>query len=137
MMIHQHHSIVSHFSFVPNTVTSFQKCDPCPKNAKCVPAIQCPAHLRMTKKPQQCDLPGNGKTHGLCCTTKQNHTANDFFKNHVKMRSYDHNLVSNVVRDAKMEFKMTMHKERNHKPVARSRENGITQPDFFHQMVFG
>lgn len=88
--------------------------------------------------PQLCDLPGKGKTHGLCCTTKQNHTTKDFFKKHSKMRANNnHQLVNNVVHDAKMEFKVAMHKEKNHKPTARNREIGIIEPDFFHQMVFG
>lgn len=122
-------------SFFYHTVTSFQKCDPCPTNIECVPAIQCPAHIRMTKQPQLCDLPGSGTTHGLCCTTRQNHTSKDFFKKHEKLRSNDANLVDNVLRDAKMEFKMMIHKERNHRPVFV--ENRIVEPDHFHQMVFG
>lgn len=131
--------IASTFFFCspPNKVTSFQKCEPCPKTAKCVPAIQCPAHLRMSKLPQLCDLPGKGNTHGLCCTTKQSHTTKDFFKKHSKMRASSNKLVDIVAHDAKMEFKMAMHKEKNHLPRARSRDNGITEPDFFHQMVFG
>lgn len=125
-------SFVIFFSFV--AVTSFQKCDPCPKGVKCVPAIQCPAHLKMSKSPQMCDLPGAGSTHGLCCTTKQSHVAKDFSKTHGKFRSKNANLVKDSLRNAKMEFKMMMHKERNHKAMGRARDFG---PDHFHQMVFG
>ncbi|CRK86945.1 CLUMA_CG000762, isoform A [Clunio marinus] len=121
--------------FIPPQIkfTSFEKCDPCPSIAKCVPAIQCPAHLHMSTKPQMCDLPGNGKVHGLCCTTKQNHTANNF-KKHAKLRSND--VLDHVVQDAKMEFKMLKNRERAHETFEEE-GNGITEPDFFHQMVFG
>lgn len=118
-----------------NTVTSFEKCDPCPDSAKCVPAIQCPAHLNMKKQPQMCDLPGSGRTHGLCCTTKQNHTSKDFFKKHEKFRSNNAHLVNDVFHDAKMEFKTMIHRERNRKLIGT--ESKISQPDHFHQMVFG
>lgn len=92
--------------------------------------------MHMSKQPQLCDLPGKGKVHGMCCTTKQNHTSNDYFKQHGKSRSgSDSHLVNNVLREAKMEFKMMMHKERNHK--ATERKSRLIEPDHFHQMVFG
>lgn len=59
------------FSVNPNF---FKKCDPCALGIRCVPAIQCPAHVRMGTlgKPQICDLPHGG--HGYCCTTGRNFT---------------------------------------------------------------
>lgn len=53
----------------------FKKCDPCPNDIKCVPTIQCPAHVRMndSNKPQICDLPHGG--HGFCCTTGSRFSA--------------------------------------------------------------
>lgn len=81
-----------------------------------------------------CDLPGSGNTHGLCCTTKQSHVSKDFAKKHQKLRSKTSNLVKDSLRNAKMEFKMMMHKERNHKVMGKSRD---FDPDHFHQMVFG
>lgn len=53
----------------------FKKCDPCPIGVHCVPHIQCPAHVTMKKieRPQTCELKGG--SHGLCCTTGQNHSS--------------------------------------------------------------
>lgn len=118
-----------------NTVTSFSKCDPCPKQAKCVPAIQCPAHLRMSKKPQLCDLPGSKRTHGLCCFTKQNHTSKDFFKKG-KPRANEKNVLENLSKDAKAKFRSMMSREWNQVSPRVKAEN-MVEPDFFHQMVFG
>lgn len=119
-----------------STVTSFQKCEPCSSEAKCVPAIQCPAHIRMTKQPPLCDLPGNSNTHGLCCTTNQNHTSNDFSKSHTKSRSGTaSHVITDAMREAKMEYRMMMHKERNHKSFERS--GRLINPGHFHQQVFG
>ena len=89
----------------------------------------------MSKQPQLCDLPGNSKTHGLCCNTKQNHTSKDFFKKGGKLRSSDQHMVNNVVRDAKAEFRTMMNSERNNRMLDKT-ENTF-EPDFFHQMVFG
>lgn len=89
----------------------------------------------MSKQPQLCDLPGSGRTHGLCCTSKQNHTTKDFFIKHSKLRSNDDDLVHDVFRDAKMEFKMMTHREENHKPIEIS--SSVNHPGDFHQMVFG
>lgn len=120
-------------------VTSFQKCGSCPKSEACVPAIQCVAHLKMSKQPQMCDLPGNSGTHGLCCSTKQNHTSSDFKKT-LKLRSNDKHLKNDVIHEAKMEFKIAMHNEEHHRssqespPTSRS---NLIEPDFFHQFVFG
>lgn len=54
----------------------FAKFDPCPGAIKCVPPIQCPAHIQMVEgsKPQPCELP-DGSSHGLCCTTGYNHSG--------------------------------------------------------------
>lgn len=122
------------------SVTSFEKCDPCPKEAKCVPAIQCPAHLRMSKQPQLCDLPGNSRTHGLCCTSKQNHTAahsHDASKK--KQTAIGRAAKENeIFHDATHEFDAIMHEQIHQKPLAPPKKliNSI-EPDFFHQMVFG
>lgn len=121
--------------FFTHTVTSFEKCDPCPKEANCVPAIQCPAHLRMSKHPQLCDLPGNSRTHGLCCTTKQNHTdAHGMKKKSSSERSMDDN---SIFHEATHEFDAIMHEQAQQQRPALVQKDNIIEPDFFHQMVFG
>jgi hypothetical protein len=128
-------------SFVPPQIkfTSFEKCVPCPKTAQCVPAIQCPAHLKMSKQPQMCDLPGGTGTHGLCCSTKQNHTTSDFFKNRKSSRAsaISKNLMSDVINEAQMEFKIAMHNEKHHRKSSKEQPQPtartfLIQPDFFH-----
>ncbi|XP_055713845.1 chorion peroxidase isoform X2 [Phlebotomus papatasi] len=59
------------------------KYDPCPSTVRCVPPIQCPAHVNLPpeQKPHPCEL-SNGLGHGLCCTTGQNHTAQKTQKHH-------------------------------------------------------
>jgi peroxidase len=92
----------------------------------------------MSKQPQMCDLPGNSGTHGLCCSTKQNHTTSDFKKS--KLRSSNSHMLNDVIHEAKMEFKIAMHVEEHHRPSPSSRvanEPNLIQPDFFHQLVFG
>jgi hypothetical protein len=104
-----------------------------------VPAIQCPAHLRMSKTPQLCDLPGSDlhKTHGLCCTSKQNHTANDMKKlTTSNLRSSEGN---EIFHEATHEFDAIMH-DQVHQPKPSPQkvtDFRPTEPDFFHQMVFG
>lgn len=89
----------------------------------------------MSKQPQLCDLPGNGKTHGLCCTSKQDHVSADFVKTHGMLRSKDGIHMEDMFREASMEFKMMLNREKIHRPVILDRR--ITGPDHFHQMVFG
>lgn len=71
----------------------FQKCEPCPKGIKCVPTIQCPAHVRMKgpSKPQICDLPHGG--HGFCCTTGSRFAAPSMNRWIVAKMCIKHNLV--------------------------------------------
>lgn len=97
----------------------------------------------MSKQPQMCDLPGGTGTHGLCCSTKQNHTTSDFFKNRKSSRAsaISKNLMSDVINEAQMEFKIAMHNEKHHRksskepqPTART---FLIQPDFFHHLIFG
>jgi hypothetical protein len=87
----------------------------------------------MSKQPQLCDLPGKGKTHGLCCFTKQNHTSKDFFSKHGKLRTSDRHIMDSVIREAKVELKML----RNSEKKAAAVTGRSFEPDFFHQMVFG
>lgn len=61
------------FCTLPVNSNFFKKCDPCPTGIRCVPALQCPAHVRSPHhKPQLCDLPHGG--HGYCCTSGRNFT---------------------------------------------------------------
>jgi hypothetical protein len=100
-----------------------------------VPAIQCPAHLRSPKKHQLCDLPGNGKTHGLCCTTKQNHTTSE--EQNKKMPSLRES-ENEIFHEATHEFDSIMHEQVNQKQVPQKGDDFHgSEPDFFHQMVFG
>lgn len=76
----------------------FKKCDPCPKGVRCVPSIECPAHVRMkpNEKPQICDLPHGG--HGYCCTSGRNHTKSDHRKWRQILYRYNENaLFSNII----------------------------------------
>lgn len=52
----------------------------CPSDIKCVPPIQCPAHLKMidSERPVVCSLYGDYK--GFCCLTGQNHTTESYVK---------------------------------------------------------
>lgn len=112
-------------------VTSFGKCEKCSKDAKCVPPIQCPAHRKMSNAPQLCDLPGGGTNHGLCCTSGQNHTTQDFF-NSKKPRAGPARtgLLKEIFHDARTKFKSIM-RNANNFAVDRG------QPDFFHHAMFG
>lgn len=91
----------------------------------------------MPKHPQLCDLPGNSRTHGLCCTSKQNHTTHENKKktSSGSVRAADE---SEIFHEATHEFDSFVHEQLqqrqiSHKPAV---VNGI-EPDFFHQMVFG
>ncbi|XP_016951528.1 chorion peroxidase [Drosophila biarmipes] len=115
------------------TVTSglLKKCLPCNDGVKCVPQIQCPAHVRMESqdKPQICDLPA-GKF-GYCCETGQNHTAPRQEESSSKERrsSMPTILPPSLLDEARRNFEHLMH--------------GIAQipvrrgfPDFAHGLVF-
>jgi len=123
-------------------VSTFEKFDRCPKHATCVPPIQCPAYLRMSHHPQLCSLPGVAKGHGLCCTTKQNHTTKNFFKKNLKSRTNERHMLDHVLHDAQQEFQMVMHQEAQHKQQATAKSlaterSFLLPPDFFHHLVFG
>ncbi|EDW83073.1 uncharacterized protein Dwil_GK22657 [Drosophila willistoni] len=106
------------------------KCRPCTDGIKCVPQIQCPAHVRMDskQKPQICDLPA-GKF-GYCCQTGQNHTVT---KNQDKARVAQVDIPSflppQVLEEARLNFQKLMHNVAQI-PVHR----GL--PDFTHGIVF-
>lgn len=66
----------------------FVKYAACPKSVKCVPPIQCPAHVQMdaADKPQPCELP-DGASHGFCCTTGFNHSGESWSIVHLFVRA--------------------------------------------------
>ncbi|XP_017047162.1 chorion peroxidase [Drosophila ficusphila] len=107
-----------------------KKCLPCNDGIKCVPQIQCPAHVRMEshEKPQICDLPA-GKF-GFCCETGQNHTAPKQESSSKERRSgFPTILPISVLDEARRQFEHLM--------------NGVSQipvrrgfPDFAHGLVF-
>ncbi|XP_034116256.1 chorion peroxidase [Drosophila albomicans] len=105
-----------------------KKCKPC-IDVKCVPQIQCPAHVRMKghEKPPICDLPA-GKF-GYCCRSGQNHTAGDQSKERRVFRPLPSILPAAVLEDARISFKNLMH------DVAEMKvHRGL--PDFTHGLVF-
>lgn len=115
-----------------STPQILEKCDPCPMNIKCVPHIQCPAHVAMkhNQQPQMCELPGG--THGLCCTTGQNHTNKLHFS---KERFANLNIIPEVmnklVDEARSAFSSLLRQERSYSPL-----NQPGQPEHIHNMVF-
>ncbi|KAH8248259.1 hypothetical protein KR038_009704 [Drosophila bunnanda] len=109
----------------PATSALLKKCSPC-VGVKCVPKIQCPAHVRMEshEKPQICDLPA-GKL-GYCCQTGQNHTA---AVRERAVSSFPAILSPAILEEARRNFEHLM--------------NGVAQipvrrgfPDFAHGLVF-
>lgn len=110
------------------TVTSglLEKCKTC-VDVKCVPQIQCPAHVRMNvhEKPQICDLPA-GKF-GYCCHTGQNHTVRE--DNKERRAAVPSFLPADVLDEARKRFAQLMH-EVAQMPVHRG------NPDFAHGIAF-
>lgn len=108
-----------------------KKCDPCPKDIKCVPHIQCPAHVVMkSHKPQLCELPGG--THGLCCTTGQKHTNKlHFSKERIANLNNIPEVINKLVDEARLTFASLLKQERKYLPL-----NQPGQPEFIHNMVF-
>ncbi|KAH8359774.1 hypothetical protein KR093_008713, partial [Drosophila rubida] len=104
-----------------------KKCKPC-IDVKCVPQIQCPAHVRMKghEKPPICDLPA-GKF-GYCCRTGQNHTAGEQSKERGAFKALLP-LPLAVLEDARISFKNLM------RDVAKMKVHR-GQPDFAHGIVF-
>lgn len=92
----------------------------------------------MDKHPQLCDLPGKGKMHGLCCTSKQNHTSKDFHKHSSSPRHFSHSFFENIFHEASHEFNTVMndqghhHQQQSHHPP----KEHIFEPDFFHHAMF-
>lgn len=90
-----------------------------------------------------CDLPGGEGTHGLCCSSKQNHTTSDFFKNRKRSNhARSRHVMDEVIQEAEIEFKVTMHNEKHHRMANKKTENPserhfLVQPDFFHHLIFG
>ncbi|KAM3956103.1 LOW QUALITY PROTEIN: chorion peroxidase-like [Aphomia sociella] len=54
-------------------------CDVCPRHGKCVPKIQCPAHVRPASYNPECHL-GNTAILGVCCFTGSGHAAESELK---------------------------------------------------------
>ncbi|KAH8383684.1 hypothetical protein KR009_010037 [Drosophila setifemur] len=107
-----------------------KKCLPCIEGVKCVPQIQCPAHVRMEshEKPQICDMPA-GKF-GYCCQTGQNHTAPRVeFSVKERRSSFPSILPLSVLDEARLNFEHLMHGVAQI-PVRRG------FPDFAHGLVF-
>ncbi|XP_063704603.1 chorion peroxidase [Culicoides brevitarsis] len=66
-----------HLKILPELLVSPKSC---PHGVKCVPPIQCPAHLKMANNehPVVCNL--YGEYRGFCCATLQNHTTEFYLK---------------------------------------------------------
>lgn len=126
-----------------------KKCDPCPKGIRCVPPIQCPAHVRLSivDKPQLCDLPLHGG-HGYCCTSGQNHTASnghDSHHHHYYSSSSSGRSIENdeahehinikrfraIIEEARTAFAGDLQKEKLQTHVIPQ-----GHPEFFHNLVF-
>lgn len=103
-----------------------KKCDECPKGIKCVPQIQCPAHVRLAahEKPQICDLPG-GKF-GYCCVTGQNHT----FTSNKERFAFHQGFHISIIEEGRQKFADMMNQHTQSVNIPRER------PDFMHHMVF-
>lgn len=108
------------------TPSILKKCDDCPNNIRCVPPIQCPAHVRLAahEKPQVCDLPG-GK-YGYCCVTGQNHT----YKSNKERFAFHDGLHFSIVEEGRKKYSNMMSHHSSSQHVSRDR------PDFIHNMVF-
>uniref|UniRef100_A0A7G3ADF7 Putative chorion peroxidase n=1 Tax=Lutzomyia longipalpis TaxID=7200 RepID=A0A7G3ADF7_LUTLO len=110
------------------------KYDPCPDSIKCVPPIQCPAHVNLpdAEKPRPCEL-DKGTGHGLCCTTGQNHTAPKK-KEHHHLHHHASKAVSvqKLFQEAKDQLVGMQHR------ALLSKANKIEpgNPEFAHHSVF-
>ncbi|XP_059614078.1 chorion peroxidase [Phlebotomus argentipes] len=110
------------------------KYDPCPHNVRCVPPIQCPAHVNLpaAEKPRPCEL-ASGSGHGLCCTTGQNHTGQKsqahHHLHHHKARSVS---LSELIREAKSQL-VGMQQTAM---LARSHKIEPGNPEFAHNSLF-
>lgn len=107
------------------TPSILKKCDECPTGIKCVPQIQCPAHVRMLKheKPQICDLPG--EQFGFCCVTGQNHTA----KSAKERFALSNPIHISIIEEARIKFSKLIDDSQF---ISVPRRN----PEFLHHMVF-
>lgn len=79
---------------------------------------------------------------GCQLSPKQNHTTNDFFKNRKKSINARQHVIDEVIQEAEMEFKVTMHSEKHHRIANKMSENPrkrhlLLQPDFFQHLIFG
>lgn len=124
---------ITHQKFHPKKKAVItEKCKPCPNGIKCVPYVQCPAHVTMKndKHPQMCALKDG--THGLCCTTGQKHIDT---KHTGSFRDSENraspSLMSLIVEEAKSELNSLIHSEAM---IADNIQRG--QPEFAHNMVF-
>ncbi|CAG9120742.1 unnamed protein product [Plutella xylostella] len=52
-----------------------EPCDACPRHGKCVPRVQCPAHLRHNSYNPLCHIGGQRGLVGVCCFTGSRHAA--------------------------------------------------------------
>lgn len=68
------------FNCVTVSPELFDEPKSCPTGIRCVPPIQCPAHLKMieSERPVVCSLHRDYK--GFCCMTGQNHTTELYLK---------------------------------------------------------
>ncbi|XP_073952753.1 chorion peroxidase [Choristoneura fumiferana] len=55
--------------------THERPCDVCPRHGRCVPRIQCPAHLRPGAASPLCHLAGQRDLVGVCCFTGSHHAG--------------------------------------------------------------
>ncbi|XP_055377665.1 chorion peroxidase isoform X2 [Condylostylus longicornis] len=101
----------------------------CPKNLRCVPQIQCPAHVLMKpeEKPLKCNLPF-GK-HGFCCTTGQSHTS--FNNSRIKREIYNLNYNSlNYIKEARSRIADMM------ASTSQTAKVIVGHPGYYHGFMF-
>lgn len=108
------------------TPSILKKCDECPNQIRCVPPIQCPAHVRLSKdkKPQTCDLPG--EKFGYCCLTGQNHTQ----KSKKERFAFHEGIHFSIIAEGRKKFANIMSHHSFSQDVSRDR------PEFIHNFVF-
>lgn len=50
-------------------------CEVCPRHGKCVPKVQCPAHVRPNSYNPLCHIGGHDGLVGVCCFTGSSHAG--------------------------------------------------------------
>ncbi|XP_044742884.1 chorion peroxidase isoform X2 [Chrysoperla carnea] len=120
-----------------STSQSLLTCEDCPRQAVCVPYVQCPAHVRDFHRKQQieCHLTKTNQI-GICCSTGKNFTDFHEFK---KLRTARSTLgiknVRSIVELSSEEFKAWKNKEN----FVQNHNEAIVQegtPSYGHNRIY-